>query len=53
MVALEERSGLFVLGAVGFKPFMVIVPGKRRCAGIGSWDRLLQPGLIKAMIVRG
>jgi hypothetical protein len=45
----EERFGLFVLGAVGFEPFMVIVQakgcaGKRRWAGIGSWDRLLQPG---------
>jgi uncharacterized membrane protein len=24
----EERSGLFVLGAVGFKPFVVIVLAK-------------------------
>jgi len=40
----EERSGLVVLGAVGFEPFMVVVLAKGVQEGedgreLGSWDR--------------
>ncbi len=40
----EERSGLVVLGAVGCKPFMVVVLAKGVQEGedgreLGSWDR--------------
>ena len=36
----EERFGLFVLGAVGFEPFVVVVLAKacRKAKMGGNWD---------------